>query len=99
MLNGKLKRSTLGFSTRAVWSGQEPCPATGATIVPVYQTATFTLPAIGVTKGFDYSRTINPTRLAMERQLAALEGGAFECIRLWHGRSRRCNFTAFQRRS
>jgi cystathionine beta-lyase/cystathionine gamma-synthase len=77
MLNGKLKRSTLGFSTRAVWSGQEPCPATGATIVPVYQTATFTLPAIGVTKGFDYSRTINPTRLAMERQLAALEGGAF----------------------
>jgi cystathionine gamma-lyase len=77
MLNGKLKRSTLGFSTRAVWSGQEPCPATGATIVPVYQTATFTLPAVGVTKGFDYSRTINPTRLAMERQLAALEGGAF----------------------
>jgi cystathionine gamma-lyase len=66
-----------GFSTRAVWSGQEACPATGATIVPVYQTATFTLPEIGVTKGFDYSRTVNPTRSAMERQLAALEGGAF----------------------
>jgi cystathionine beta-lyase/cystathionine gamma-synthase len=69
--------SPLGFSTRAVWSGQEACPATGATIVPVYQTATFTLPEIGVTKGFDYSRTVNPTRCAMERQLAALEGGTF----------------------
>jgi cystathionine beta-lyase/cystathionine gamma-synthase len=66
-----------GFSTRAVWSGQDPCAATGATIVPVYQTATFTLPQIGVTKGFDYSRTVNPTRSAMERQLAALEGGSF----------------------
>ncbi len=66
-----------GFATRAVWSGQEACPATGATIVPVYQTATFTLPQVGVTNGFDYSRTNNPTRLAMERQLAALEEGEF----------------------
>jgi len=66
-----------GFSTRAIWSGQDPCAATGATIVPVYQTATFTLPEIGVTKGFDYSRTVNPTRSAMERQLAALEGAGF----------------------
>ncbi len=66
-----------GFATRAVWSGQEACPATGATIVPVYQTATFTLPNVGVTNGFDYSRTNNPTRLAMERQLAALEEGEF----------------------
>ncbi len=78
MSNGESHHpSPLGFSTRAVWSGQEACPATGATIVPVYQTATFTLPEIGVTKGFDYSRTVNPTRSAMERQLAALEGGAF----------------------
>jgi cystathionine beta-lyase/cystathionine gamma-synthase len=78
MLNGRSNhRSPLGFSTRAVWSGQEACPATGATIVPVYQTATFTLPEIGVTKGFDYSRTVNPTRSAMERQLAALEDGTF----------------------
>lgn len=66
-----------GFSTRAIWSGQSACPSTGATIVPVYQTATFTLPEIGTTKGFDYSRTANPTRLALERQLAALEGGEF----------------------
>lgn len=78
MLNGTTHRSrALGFSTRAIWSGQDACPATGATIVPVYQTATFTLPQIGVTKGFDYSRTVNPTRSAMERQLAALEGGTF----------------------
>jgi cystathionine gamma-lyase len=67
----------LGFATRAIWSGQEACPSTGATIVPVYQTATFTLSDVGVTKGFDYSRTANPTRLALERQIAALEGGAF----------------------
>ena len=78
MSDGESHRSSrLGFSTRAIWSGQEACPATGATIVPVYQTATFTLPEIGVTKGFDYSRTVNPTRCAMERQLAALEGGTF----------------------
>ena len=48
MLNGKSHRSpALGFSTRAIWSGQDACPATGATIVPVYQTATFTLPESG----------------------------------------------------
>jgi cystathionine gamma-lyase len=67
----------LGFATRAIWSGQEPCAATGATTVPIYQTATFTLESIGVTKGFDYSRTGNPTRLALERQLADLEGARF----------------------
>jgi homoserine O-acetyltransferase len=71
------RKPALGFSTRAVWSGQEACTATGATIVPVYQTATFTLPEIGVTKGFDYSRTRNPTRSALEQQLAALEDGEF----------------------
>jgi cystathionine gamma-lyase len=69
--------SELGFATRAIWSGQDPCPATGATIVPVCQSVTFTLPQVGVTKGFDYSRTINPTRRAMEQQLAALEDGAY----------------------
>ncbi|HTU81942.1 MAG TPA: PLP-dependent aspartate aminotransferase family protein [Candidatus Acidoferrales bacterium] len=66
-----------GFATRAIWSGQPPCPATGATVAPIYQTSTFTLPEIGVTKGFDYSRTGNPTRLALERQLADLEGARF----------------------
>lgn len=70
----------LGFSTRAVWAGQEPCEATGATIVPIYQTATYTLPNVGVTKaGFDYSRTNNPTRKALEAQLASLEGARYAC--------------------
>ncbi len=76
--NGKSGHSApFGFSTRAIWSGQDACRTTGATIVPVYQTATFTQARVGVTKGFDYSRTANPTRLAVERQLAALEGGAY----------------------
>jgi cystathionine gamma-synthase/cystathionine gamma-lyase len=65
------------FATRAIRTGQDPCGATGSTIVPIYQTATFTQDAVGVTKGFDYSRTGNPTRLALERQLADLEGGRF----------------------
>ncbi|HTV74795.1 MAG TPA: cystathionine gamma-synthase [Candidatus Acidoferrales bacterium] len=64
------------FTTRAIHVGQEADPATGATIVPVYQTSTYTQEAVGQHKGFDYSRTINPTRLALERQLASLEGGA-----------------------
>ena len=68
-----------GFSTRAIRSGQDPCSVTGATIVPVYQTATFTLPDVGVTKGFDYSRTANPTRSALETQIADLEGARFAC--------------------
>jgi cystathionine beta-lyase/cystathionine gamma-synthase len=66
-----------GFSTRAIRRGQDPCTATGATIVPVYQTATFTLSDVGVTKGFDYSRTANPTRKALETQIASLEDARF----------------------
>ncbi len=65
------------FATRAIRTGQDPCSATGSTIVPIYQTATFTQESVGVTKGFDYSRTGNPTRVALERQLADLEGGRF----------------------
>jgi cystathionine gamma-lyase len=66
-----------GFATKAIRCGQDPCRATGATILPIYQTATFTLDAVGTHKGFDYSRTVNPTRLALEQQLAELEGGRF----------------------
>jgi cystathionine beta-lyase/cystathionine gamma-synthase len=66
-----------GFETRAIRAGQDPCAATGATVVPVYQTATFTQAAIGRDLGFDYSRTGNPTRSALETQLADLEGGRF----------------------
>jgi cystathionine beta-lyase/cystathionine gamma-synthase len=65
------------FATRAIHAGQDPDPTTGATIVPIYQTSTYTQTRVGEHKGFDYSRTINPTRLALERQLAALEGARF----------------------
>jgi len=67
------------FSTKAIHAGQGADPATGATIVPIYQTSTYTQEAVGVHKGFDYSRTINPTRLALETQLAALEGAEYGC--------------------
>jgi cystathionine beta-lyase/cystathionine gamma-synthase len=68
-----------GFATCAIRVGQDPDAATGATIVPVYQTATFTLSDVGVTKGFDYSRSGNPTRKALEAQLASLEGAEYAC--------------------
>jgi cystathionine beta-lyase/cystathionine gamma-synthase len=65
------------FSTRAIHVGQEPDPTTGATIVPIYQTSTYTQSGIGEHKGFDYSRTINPTRVALEKQLASLDDAAY----------------------
>jgi cystathionine gamma-synthase/cystathionine gamma-lyase len=65
------------FSTKAIHVGQGADPATGATIVPIYQTSTYTQEAVGEHKGFDYSRTVNPTRVALEQQLAALENGAY----------------------
>ena len=61
------------FSTKAIHAGQDADPATGATIVPIYQTSTYTQDEVGVHKGYDYSRTVNPTRRALETQLAALE--------------------------
>ena len=64
-----------GFSTRAIHAGQEPDPTTGAVIVPVYQTSTYAQEALGKHKGFEYARTHNPTRAALERNLASLEGG------------------------
>jgi cystathionine gamma-lyase len=67
--------STLGFSTRAIHVGQAPDPATGAVIVPIYQTSTYAQSEVGVHKGFDYSRTANPTRAALETCLASLDGG------------------------
>jgi cystathionine beta-lyase/cystathionine gamma-synthase len=63
------------FETRAIHAGQDPDAATGATIVPVYQTVTFTQDAIGVNRGFEYSRSGNPTREALEQCLASLEEG------------------------
>jgi cystathionine beta-lyase/cystathionine gamma-synthase len=66
-----------GFATRAIRIGQDPDSATGSTIVPIYQTATFTQQAVGVHKGFDYARSGNPTRSALEKQLANLESAAY----------------------
>jgi cystathionine beta-lyase/cystathionine gamma-synthase len=63
------------FSTKAIHVGQEPDPATGAIIVPIYQTSTFVQEELGKHKGYEYARTANPTRTALERNLAALEGG------------------------
>ncbi len=65
----------MGFSTDAIHVGQEPDPATGAIIVPIYQTSTFVQEELGKHKGYEYARTANPTRSALERNLAALEAG------------------------
>jgi cystathionine beta-lyase/cystathionine gamma-synthase len=64
----------LKFATRAIHVGQDPDPTTGATIVPIYQTSTYTQEAPGQHKGYEYSRTGNPTRAALEECVAALEG-------------------------
>lgn len=62
------------FSTKAIHIGQEPDEATGAVTVPIYQTSTYAQEAIGKNKGFEYSRAQNPTRFALEKNYAALEG-------------------------
>src|SRR5437773_5389800 len=64
-----------GFSTRAIHAGQDADPATGATVVPIYATSTYTQAAPGQHKGYEYSRSGNPTRTALETCLASLEGG------------------------
>jgi cystathionine gamma-lyase len=64
-----------GFGTRAVHAGQKPDPVTGAVMTPVYYTSTYAQEAPGVHKGFEYSRTHNLTRFALEANLASLEGG------------------------
>jgi cystathionine beta-lyase/cystathionine gamma-synthase len=62
------------FETRAIHEGQEPDPATGAVTVPIYQTSTFVQEGVGEHRGYDYSRTANPTRTALQICLASLEG-------------------------
>lgn len=66
-----------GFATRAVHAGQDPEPRTGAVTVPVFQTSTFAQPAVGAHLGWDYARSGNPTRDALEASLASLENGTF----------------------
>lgn len=73
--NPKMSTNTQGFSTLAIHAGQDADPATGATVVPIYATSTYTQEAPGKHKGYEYSRSGNPTRQALETCLAALEGG------------------------
>src|SRR6188474_1759214 len=63
------------FSTICLHAGQEPDPTTGAIITPIYQTSTYVQEELGRHKGFEYGRTQNPTRSALEQNLAAIERG------------------------
>jgi cystathionine beta-lyase/cystathionine gamma-synthase len=65
----------LGFSTRAIHAGQAPDPRTGAVAVPIYQTSTYVQKSLGEHQGYEYARTQNPTREALEQNVAQLEGG------------------------
>jgi O-acetylhomoserine/O-acetylserine sulfhydrylase-like pyridoxal-dependent enzyme len=65
----------MGFATDCIHAGQEPDPATGAIITPIFQTSTYVQEGLGRHKGYEYARTQNPTRRALEKNLAALEGG------------------------
>ncbi|RKZ36677.1 MAG: cystathionine beta-lyase, partial [Gammaproteobacteria bacterium] len=69
------KQQANGFSTRAIHAGQPPVPASGAIRPPIHASSTYVQSSPGVHKGFDYSRTVNPTRSALEVCLADLEGG------------------------
>ncbi|HEY7114891.1 MAG TPA: PLP-dependent aspartate aminotransferase family protein [Thermoanaerobaculia bacterium] len=66
----------MGFSTDCIHAGNEPDPTTGAVAVPIYQTSTYVQEALGKHKGYEYARTQNPTRHALEENMAVLEGGA-----------------------
>src|SRR3989338_4323678 len=65
------------FATKAIHIGSEPDPQTGSVTFPIYQTSTYSQEDPGVTKGFSYSRTENPSRLALEQNLAALEDAKY----------------------
>lgn len=71
-----MKDDKQGFGTRAIHAGQEPDPVTGAVMTPIYYTSTYAQTAPGEHKGYEYSRTHNRTRFALEANLASLEGGA-----------------------
>ena len=68
-------RKRPGFSTEAIHAGQEPDPTTGAITTPIYQTSTYVQEGLGKHKGFEYARTQNPTRIALEKNVAVLERG------------------------
>src|SRR6186997_2106462 len=66
-----------GFSTRAVHAGQQEDPLAGAVMTPIYQTSTYVQEGLGKHRGYEYGRTQNPTREALERNVASLEGGTY----------------------
>ncbi|TMD13958.1 MAG: cystathionine gamma-synthase [Chloroflexi bacterium] len=72
-----MTESDHGFATRAIHAGQEPEPSTGAVVVPIFQTSTYAQPQLGKHRGYEYSRTGNPTRTALETCIASLEGGRY----------------------
>ena len=74
-MTGERGKNRLDFATRAIHGGQAPDPTTGAVMVPIYATSTYAQESPGVHKGFEYSRSQNPTRFALERALADLESG------------------------
>jgi len=71
------KKKLSGFSTKAIHAGQQPDPTTGAVMTPVYLTSTYVQDSIGKHKGYEYSRVSNPTRTALEENIAALENGKY----------------------
>jgi len=72
-----MQEKDMKFATKAIHAGVEPDSATGAIMTPIYQTSTYVQDGIGINKGYEYSRTQNPTRHALEKSLAALENGKF----------------------
>ena len=76
-MNRHGKADTPGFETRAIHAGQAPDPTTGAVITPVYLTSTYVHDSPGEHRGFEYSRSQNPTRKAYETCVASLEGARF----------------------
>ncbi len=71
-----MNEGEFGFETRAIHAGQAPDASTGAVVTPIYQTSTYAQAEVGVHQGYEYSRTANPTRTALERCLASLEGAS-----------------------
>jgi cystathionine gamma-lyase len=71
------KNSTMKFGTKAIHAGVQPDPATGAIMTPIYQTSTYVQEGVGNHKGYEYSRTLNPTRHSLEKNIAAIENGKY----------------------
>ena len=79
----------MDFETRAIHDGQEPDPATGSVVVPIYQTSTYAQEAVGQHKGYDYSRVANPTRTALQIWAATVSASASASTR-----TQRCGSSA-----